>query len=34
MGVDELRAKIVKVAQAYRDERKRNEEFERGLKSA
>jgi len=34
MGVEELRAKIVKLAQAYRDERVRNEEFEKSLKSA
>jgi hypothetical protein len=34
MGVDDLRAKIVKLAQAYRDERVRNEEFEKSLKSA
>jgi len=34
MNVEELRAKIVKLAQAYRDERVRNEEFEKSLKAA
>jgi len=34
MGVEELKAKIIKIAQAYRDERIRNEEFEKALKSA
>jgi hypothetical protein len=34
MNMEELRAKIVKVAQAYRDERVRNEEFEKALKGA
>lgn len=34
MSADELRNKIVKLAQAYRTERIRNEEFERALKSA
>lgn len=34
MGIEELRAKIVKLAQAYRDERVRNEQFERSLKGA
>ena len=34
MSSDELRSKIIKLAQAYRTERLRNEEFERALKSA
>mmetsp|Transcript_38726 Transcript_38726/g.44333 ORF Transcript_38726/g.44333 Transcript_38726/m.44333 type:complete len:329 (-) Transcript_38726:27-1013(-) len=34
MGSTELRNKILKLAQAYRTERIRNEEFERALKSA
>jgi hypothetical protein len=34
MGIDELRNKILKMAQAYRTERIRNEEFEKALKSA
>lgn len=34
MGVEELKVKIIKIAQAYRDERIRNEEFEKALKSA
>ena len=34
MTNEELKAKIVKIAQAYRAERLRNEEFERALKSA
>ena len=34
MTNEELKAKIVKIAQAYRGERLRNEEFERALKSA
>ena len=34
MGFEELKAKIIKIAQAYRDERIRNEEFEKALKSA
>ena len=34
MNTDELRSKIIKLAQAYRTERLRNEEFERALKSA
>ncbi len=34
MTSEELKAKVVKIAQAYRGERLRNEEFERALKSA
>lgn len=34
MTNEELKAKVVKIAQAYRGERLRNEEFERALKSA
>lgn len=34
MTNEELKAKVVKLAQAYRSERLRNEEFERALKSA
>lgn len=34
MSVEELKAKIVKIAQAYRDERVRNEDFEKALKDA
>jgi hypothetical protein len=34
MTSEELKAKVVKLAQAYRSERLRNEEFERALKSA
>lgn len=34
MTNEELKAKIIKIAQAYRAERLRNEEFERALKSA
>jgi len=34
MGMEELRAKIVKLAQAYRDERVRNEQFEKSLGAA
>jgi hypothetical protein len=34
MNQDELKAKVVKLAQAYRTERVRNEEFARTLKSA
>eukprot|EP00349_Pseudokeronopsis_sp_Brazil_P009889 CAMPEP_0202978124 /NCGR_PEP_ID=MMETSP1396-20130829/84655_1 /ASSEMBLY_ACC=CAM_ASM_000872 /TAXON_ID= /ORGANISM="Pseudokeronopsis sp., Strain Brazil" /LENGTH=61 /DNA_ID=CAMNT_0049716995 /DNA_START=1842 /DNA_END=2027 /DNA_ORIENTATION=- len=34
MTNEELKSKIVKLAQAYRAERLRNEEFERALKSA
>jgi len=34
MTNEELKAKVVKVAQAYRAESLRNEEFERALKSA
>jgi predicted metal-binding transcription factor (methanogenesis marker protein 9) len=34
MTNEELKSKIVKIAQAYRAERLRNEEFERALKSA
>lgn len=34
MTNEELKAKIIKIAQAYRGERLRNEEFERALKSA
>jgi len=34
MTSEELRAKVVKLAQAYRSERLRNEEFDRALKSA
>ena len=34
MNSEELRYKLVKVAQAYQDERIRNEEFERALKTA
>lgn len=34
MTNEEIKAKIIKIAQAYRAERLRNEEFERALKSA
>lgn len=34
MTNEELKSKIIKLAQAYRAERLRNEEFERALKSA
>lgn len=34
MPTEELRQKIIKVAQAYRNERVRNEEFEKALKAA
>lgn len=34
MSGEELRIKLVKIAQAYRDERSRNEEFEKALKAA
>lgn len=34
MTSEELKAKVIKLAQAYRSERLRNEEFERALKSA
>jgi len=34
MGVEELKTKIIKLAQAYRTERIRNEDFEKTLKSA
>ena len=34
MSVDDLQTKIVKIAQAYRGERLRNEEFSKALKSA
>lgn len=34
MSVEELKNKILKLAQAYRAERLRNEEFERTLRSA
>jgi len=34
MSVEDLQAKIVKIAQAYRGERLRNEEFSKALKSA
>lgn len=34
MTNEELKGKIIKLAQAYRSERLRNEEFERALKSA
>lgn len=34
MTNEELKGKIIKLAQAYRAERLRNEEFERALKSA
>lgn len=34
MTNEELKAKVVKLASAYRSERLRNEEFERALKSA
>lgn len=34
MGGQELRVKLVKIAQAYRDERSRNVEFEKALKMA
>lgn len=34
MGSEELRHKLVKVAQSYQDERIRNEEFEKALKAA
>jgi len=34
MGVEELKDKVIKLAQAYLTERIRNEEFSRTLKSA
>lgn len=34
MGPEELRNKIIKLASAYRDERVRNEEFDKALKNA
>lgn len=34
LNVDELKTKIVNVATAYRDERLRNEEFEKALKDS
>ena len=34
MEVEELRTKIINVATAYRDERMRNEEFERAIKES
>lgn len=34
MSSEELRTKILKLAQAYRDERVRNEEFDKALKNA
>jgi len=34
MTNEELKDKVVKLAQAYRNERLRNEEFEKALKSA
>lgn len=34
MTNEEMRGKVVKIAQAYRQERLRNEEFEKALKSA
>lgn len=34
MNPDELRIKLVKVSQAYKEERHRNEEFERAIKAA
>ena len=34
MNTEELRVKILKLAQAYRDERVRNEDFEKSLKNA
>lgn len=34
MTNEELKSKVIKLAQAYRAERLRNEEFERALKSA
>ena len=34
MSSEQLRIKLVKIAQAYRDERNRNEEFEKALKAA
>ena len=34
MSVDDLQSKIVKIAQAYRGERLRNEEFSKALKSS
>lgn len=33
MNNDELRNKIIKLAQAYRDERIRNEDFQKALKN-
>ena len=34
MNTEELRTKILKLAQAYRDERVRNEDFDRALKNS
>jgi hypothetical protein len=34
MNTEELRTKILKLAQAYRDERVRNEDFDKALKNA
>lgn len=34
MSNEELQGKIIKIAQAYRSERLRNEEFSKALKSA
>ena len=34
MSVEELKHKVIKLAQAYRSERIRNEYFEKALKSA
>lgn len=34
MGVEELKTKIMKLAEVYRDERVRNEEFEKALRNA
>jgi chromosome segregation ATPase len=34
MSTDDLRSKIIKISQAYRDERIRNDEFEKALKAA
>lgn len=34
MSSEELRTKILKIAQAYRDERVRNEEYDKALKNA
>ena len=34
MSVEELKSKLIKVAQAFRDERLRNEELEKVLKTA